>query len=100
MNTTYLNLFKNVLHKLPCVVNNLFFNQVTKRESSLEAEWKNWNWRSEGDMMFNGAFFTPSGEEAPASYVEASSMVAKPTSVLTKTSHYAGTLRCQIGQGC
>ena len=73
---------------------------MTKRESSLEAEWKNWNWRSEGDMMFNGAFFTPSGEEAPASYVEASSMVAKPTSVLTKTSHYAGTLRCQIGQGC
>ncbi|XVF70888.1 hypothetical protein PTKIN_Ptkin11bG0198400 [Pterospermum kingtungense] len=74
--------------------------EVTKRESSLDSEWKNWNWRSEGDMMYNGAFFTPSGEEAPESYIKASSMVAKPTILLTKTSQYAGTLRCQIGHGC
>ncbi|XVE80539.1 hypothetical protein DITRI_Ditri14bG0148200 [Diplodiscus trichospermus] len=74
--------------------------EVTKREGFSDAEWKNWNWRSEGDMMLNGAFFTPSGEEAPASYIKASSMVAKPTSLLTKTSKYAGTLRCQKGHGC
>ncbi|XP_022753041.1 putative pectate lyase 21 [Durio zibethinus] len=74
--------------------------EVTKRESSLDTEWKNWNWRSEGDTMLNGAFFTPSGEEAPESYIKASSMVAKPTSLLTKTAKYAGTLSCQIGHGC
>ncbi|MBA0819512.1 hypothetical protein Gohar_021183 [Gossypium harknessii] len=40
-------------------------------------------------MMLNGAFFTPSGEEASESYIKASSMVARPSSVLTKTAQYA-----------
>ncbi|GKB18719.1 pectate lyase-like protein [Tanacetum coccineum] len=35
--------------------------QVTKRETS-ESEWKNWIWKSEGDLLTNGAFFVPSGE--------------------------------------
>ncbi|XP_021288029.1 putative pectate lyase 21 [Herrania umbratica] len=74
--------------------------EVTKHENSLDEEWKSWNWRSEGDMMLNGAFFTPSGEEASASYIKASSMAAKPTSLLTKTAQYAGSLSCQVGQAC
>ncbi|KAE8723563.1 hypothetical protein F3Y22_tig00012370pilonHSYRG00181 [Hibiscus syriacus] len=63
-------------------------------------EWSNWNWRSEGDMMANGAFFTPSGEEGPESYIRASSMVARPTSLITKTAQYAGILSCRKGYGC
>ncbi|KAJ6770249.1 PECTATE LYASE 18-RELATED [Salix purpurea] len=61
--------------------------QVTWRErlTGFE-EWKSWNWRSDGDMMINGAFFTPSGQESPASYIKASSMVARPASYLTSMS--------------
>ncbi|KAK5834518.1 hypothetical protein PVK06_018400 [Gossypium arboreum] len=76
-----------------------YSKEVTKRESYFD-EWKNWNWRSEGDMMLNGAFFTPSGEEASESYIKASSMVARPSSLLTKTAQFAGSLRCRKGYGC
>lgn len=76
--------------------------QVTKHEIlSEDDDWKKWNWRSEGDLMLNGAFFTPSGQETPASYMKASSMVARPaTSLLTTSSPSAGALSCQNGQPC
>ncbi|CAN0878572.1 Probable pectate lyase 13 [Linum grandiflorum] len=35
--------------------------EVTKRVNSGETEWRSWNWRSDGDIMVNGAFFVPSG---------------------------------------
>ncbi|KAJ0100927.1 hypothetical protein Patl1_03948 [Pistacia atlantica] len=73
---------------------------VTKHESEDEEEWKKWNWRSDGDLMLNGAFFTPSGEESPASYMKASSMVARPASFLTKYSPSAGAMNCQKGHHC
>ncbi|KAJ6724603.1 PECTATE LYASE 18-RELATED [Salix viminalis] len=75
--------------------------EVTWRErlTGLE-EWKSWNWRSDGDMMINGAFFTPSGQESPASYMKASSMVARPASYLTSMSPQAGALNCQVGYQC
>ncbi|KAF7141460.1 hypothetical protein RHSIM_Rhsim06G0229400 [Rhododendron simsii] len=75
--------------------------EVTKRESPQgSSEWKNWNWRSDGDMMLNGAFFTPSGEESPGSYAKASSMVARPASLLANIIPSAGVLNCQIGKQC
>lgn len=80
---------------------NLLHFQVTKRESLLGyEEWKDWNWRSDGDLMLNGAYFTASGEEAPASYSKASSMVARPASLLTYITASAGVLNCQIGYAC
>ncbi|KAE8713717.1 putative pectate lyase 21 [Hibiscus syriacus] len=60
---------------------------VTKRESSFD-DWKSWNWRSEGDMMVK------------ESYIRASGMVARPTSLVTKTAQYAGTLSCRKDYGC
>ncbi|KAF8409739.1 hypothetical protein HHK36_005818 [Tetracentron sinense] len=80
---------------------NIFM--ASDSDSSKEAredEWKNWNWRTDGDLMLNGAFFTPSGEEASASYARASSMVAKPASLLTDFNVSAGALNCQIGYIC
>ncbi|KAF8410868.1 hypothetical protein HHK36_003405 [Tetracentron sinense] len=75
--------------------------EVTKRGGpSGEEEWKKWNWRSDGDMMLNGAFFKPSGEEASVSYIRASSMVARPASVLTTLNVSTGALNCQIGYVC
>ncbi|VAI44235.1 unnamed protein product [Triticum turgidum subsp. durum] len=36
--------------------------EVTKRDGDPpKSEWQKWNWISDGDLMFNGAFFTASG---------------------------------------
>ncbi|KFK39718.1 hypothetical protein AALP_AA3G279700 [Arabis alpina] len=56
--------------------------EVTKRVKTETSEWKKWNWRSEGDLLVNGAFFIPSGEGASASYARASSLAAKPASMV------------------
>lgn len=73
---------------------------MTKHESEDEEEWKKWNWRSDGDRMLNGAFFTSSGEESPGSYLKASSMVARPASMLTIYAPSAGAMNCQRGHHC
>ncbi|KAI4389702.1 hypothetical protein MLD38_001901 [Melastoma candidum] len=77
---------------------NLNTKEVTKREGN--DEWKDWNWRSDRDLMVNGAFFTPSGQESASSYLKASSMVARPASLLTAKDPSAGALNCEIGQQC
>ncbi|XP_028796886.1 probable pectate lyase 5 [Neltuma alba] len=74
--------------------------EVTKRENSPESEWKNWNWRSSGDLMVNGAFFTPSGKEASSSYARASSLSAKSSSLVSSITVSAGALKCTKGSRC
>ncbi|XP_043693207.1 probable pectate lyase 18 [Telopea speciosissima] len=74
--------------------------EVTRRINSLENEWKEWNWRSIGDLMLNGAFFTSSGNNNSQNYVKASSMFARPASLLTTLNVTAGVLSCQIGYIC
>ncbi|KAI9125891.1 hypothetical protein K1719_003309 [Acacia pycnantha] len=74
--------------------------QVTKREISLESVWKNWNWRSSGDLMLNGAFFTPSGTGSSSSYARASSLSAKSSSLVGSITAAAGTLKCKKGSRC
>ncbi|XP_051135822.1 putative pectate lyase 21 isoform X2 [Andrographis paniculata] len=75
--------------------------EVTKRETDPEdEEWKSWNWRSDGDLLLNGAYFTTSGNDTSESYVKASSMVARPASLLANIIPSAGVLNCQIGQSC
>ncbi|KAF5188418.1 Pectate lyase, partial [Thalictrum thalictroides] len=56
--------------------------EVTRHEDAPEDEWKKWNWRSEGDLMLNGAFFTRSGADAggSGSYDKAISLDARPSS--------------------
>lgn len=78
--------------------NNFFCKEVTKRVTS--ENWKSWNWRSEGDMLLNGAFFTPSGSGAGASYARASSLAAKPASLVGTLTANAGVLGCRRGQQC
>ncbi|KAJ8528504.1 hypothetical protein K7X08_022196 [Anisodus acutangulus] len=36
--------------------------EVTKREDTNTGQWDAWNWRTDGDIMVNGAFFVPSGQ--------------------------------------
>lgn len=74
--------------------------QVTKHEDAPESKWKNWNWRSEGDLMLNGAFFTPSGAGASSSYARASSLGARPSSIVSALTTNAGALICRKGSRC
>ncbi|XP_028796879.1 probable pectate lyase 5 [Neltuma alba] len=76
------------------------FKEVTKREDSPESVWKKWNWRSSGDQMLNGAFFTPSGKGSSSSYARASSLSAKPSSLVSSITAAAGALQCRKGSRC
>lgn len=74
--------------------------QLTKRVRTEKSEWKKWNWRSEGDMLVNGAFFRQSGGVASASYESASSLAAKPASMVDLITSTAGALGCRRGKPC
>lgn len=75
-------------------------SQVTKRVDTATGVWKNWNWRSEGDLLLNGAFFVPSGAGASASYARASSLGAKSSSMIGSITSTAGALLCHVGSKC
>ncbi|RVW27838.1 putative pectate lyase 5 [Vitis vinifera] len=80
--------------------NDRFSKEVTKHEDAPESQWKNWNWRSEGDLMLNGAYFTPSGAGASSSYARASSLGARPSSLVASITGSAGALSCKKGSRC
>ncbi|KAH9623094.1 hypothetical protein KSS87_013352 [Heliosperma pusillum] len=79
---------------------NSHAKEVTKRVDNNERRWKNWNWRSEGDLLLNGAYFTASGSEAGASYARASSLAAKPSTLVATLTSGAGVLNCRRGRQC
>ncbi|KAF2607847.1 hypothetical protein F2Q68_00046031 [Brassica cretica] len=80
--------------------NNKVFKEVTKYEDAPQSKWKNWNWRSEGDLFLNGAFFTPSGGRASSMYAKASSLSARPSSLVASVTGNAGALSCKKGSRC
>uniref|UniRef100_A0ACD5ZZL2 Uncharacterized protein n=3 Tax=Avena sativa TaxID=4498 RepID=A0ACD5ZZL2_AVESA len=63
--------------------------EVTKRVDTEEGQWNGWNWRTEGDMMVNGAFFVPSGEGMEAIY---SSVEPKSSALVDQLTMGAGVL--------
>nr|XP_043620525.1 probable pectate lyase 8 isoform X2 [Erigeron canadensis] len=73
--------------------------EVTKRVVT-DGGWMSWNWRSDGDLMLNGAYFRPSGAGAGASYAKASSLSAQPSSVVPTLTSGAGALVCRRGKQC
>jgi pectate lyase len=77
-----------------------WFDQVTKRVDTAPGKWKSWNWRSEGDLLANGAYFTPSGAGASASYARASSLGAKSSSMVGAMTANSGVLGCRRGHQC
>ncbi|KAK1395403.1 Pectate lyase [Heracleum sosnowskyi] len=80
--------------------NNPRTKEVTKRVNSNKSQWKNWNWRSEGDMFLNGAYFTPSGASSSRYYTKASSLRAKTASMVGRMTSGAGVLGCRKGRRC
>ncbi|KAI4336033.1 hypothetical protein L6164_014609 [Bauhinia variegata] len=71
--------------------------EVTKRDYASQSEWKNWNWRSEGDLLANGAFFVQSGKEVALPKKE---MTARPASTVASLTRYAGALNCLVNKPC
>jgi pectate lyase len=75
---------------------NVGAKQVTKRLDTGEGEWTSWNWRSEGDVMVNGAFFVDSGGESEGNFEKAYSINPKAVdriSALTMTAGVLGVAR-------
>ncbi|EEF42874.1 probable pectate lyase 12 [Ricinus communis] len=66
--------------------------EVTKRVDTAEGDWKGWNWRSEGDIMVNGAFFIASGEELEVKYEKAYSVEPKSAALIDLITMHAGVL--------
>lgn len=65
--------------------------EVTKRVDTDEREWSGWNWRSEGDVMVNGAFFVPSGDGGLSNqYAKASSVEPKSADIIDQLTLNAG----------
>eukprot|EP00253_Pinus_taeda_P021004 PITA_21004 len=77
-----------------------FAKEVTKRVETPHGRWKNWNWRSQGDLFLNGAYFINSGAGAASSYAKASSLGAKPASRVKFLTGNAGPLACRTGSRC
>lgn len=81
---------------------NTAAKEVTKRDYALESEWQNWVWKSEGDLMMNGAFFVESGNPTTESlsFSKLDMIKAKPGSFVTRLTRYAGAIKCVPGKGC
>ncbi|GMP22534.1 hypothetical protein CsSME_00000513 [Camellia sinensis var. sinensis] len=64
--------------------------EVTKRVDTNEKDWTDWNWRTDGDIMVNGAFFVPSGQGLTAQYTKASSVEPKSAALITQLTSNSG----------
>uniref|UniRef100_A0A5B7AH92 Pectate lyase n=1 Tax=Davidia involucrata TaxID=16924 RepID=A0A5B7AH92_DAVIN len=71
---------------------NPFAKEVTKRVETGEDKWRSWNWRSEGDILVNGAFFVASGEGVEVKYEKAFSVEPKSASFIDQLTTHAGVL--------
>ncbi|KAA8530322.1 hypothetical protein F0562_005031 [Nyssa sinensis] len=75
--------------------------EVTKRDYTLESTWKSWTWRSEGDLMMNGAFFVESGDVNAARRLgKRDRLTAKPGTSVRRLTRFAGSLSCKPGRPC
>ncbi|XP_073134831.1 pectate lyase-like isoform X2 [Henckelia pumila] len=81
----------------------LYVKEVTKRDYAPKSEWMKWQWRSEGDLFTNGAFFTESGP--PIKYTrnpltQRNTINFRPGSFVGRLTRFAGALKCIPGRPC
>ncbi|PHU15462.1 putative pectate lyase 7 [Capsicum chinense] len=74
--------------------------EVTKRDYATESEWKNWVWRSQGDLMMNGAFFVESGNPNHKFTKSPDLIHPKPGSYAGRLTRFSGSLNCVEGKPC
>ncbi|XP_057789484.1 probable pectate lyase 5 [Salvia miltiorrhiza] len=73
--------------------------EVTKRVDTDEDEWAGWNWRTDGDILVNGAFFVPSGAGVSMQYAKATSVEAKSAALIDQLTMNAGVIGGQRDNG-
>ncbi|KAJ8753987.1 hypothetical protein K2173_001885 [Erythroxylum novogranatense] len=66
--------------------------EVTKRLETPDGDWKGWNWRSEGDVLVNGAFFVASGQGLEVKYEKAYSVEPKSADQIDFLTMHSGVL--------
>ncbi|RAL38278.1 hypothetical protein DM860_002256 [Cuscuta australis] len=81
---------------------DIFKKEVTHRAAGTSEEWKQWTWRSEGDVFMNGAFFVESGDPKFTSkhgklYDGIKAFKGEEVTWITR---FAGALPCKIGFPC
>ncbi|WOL09037.1 hypothetical protein Cni_G17790 [Canna indica] len=74
--------------------------EVTHRVNAPESVWKNWNWRSEGDLFKNGAFFVESGTKFHVEFSRYDFIKAKPGSFAGRLTRFSGSLNCKRNRPC
>ncbi|GMY26063.1 putative pectate lyase p59 [Fagus crenata] len=80
---------------------NLAAKEVTKRDYAGESEWKNWVWRSQGDLMMNGAFFVQSGSPLNKKPFSRRQLIkAKRGTYVGRLTRFSGTISCKRGKPC
>ncbi|CAM8968361.1 unnamed protein product [Rhodiola kirilowii] len=79
---------------------NAAAKEVTKRDYATQDTWKHWTWRSEGDLMMNGAFFVPSGSPLQKRYGRHDMIKAKPGTYASRLTRFAGALNCRTRKPC
>lgn len=84
--------------------NNPYTKQVTKRDYAPESVWKNWQWRSEGDLFLNGAYFVGSGKEFHHQHTtpltKSMKIKHKPGSYVGRLTRTSGAIKCKVGTFC
>lgn len=65
---------------------------MTKRVDTEEGDWAGWNWRTDGDVLENGAYFVPSGQGLSNQYTKAASVEAKSAAMIDQLTSTAGVL--------
>ncbi|XP_031106441.1 pectate lyase-like [Ipomoea triloba] len=74
--------------------------EVTKREYTPEGVWKNWVWKSDGDLMMNGAFFVQSGNPNQKFPTAEEGIKPKPGNFVNMLTKFSGHLDCHDGKPC
>ncbi|WOL07863.1 hypothetical protein Cni_G16612 [Canna indica] len=74
--------------------------EVTHRIDAPESVWKNWNWRSEGDLFKDGAFFVESGAKFHVDFSKYDFIKAKPGSFVGRLTRFSGSLSCKRNRLC
>ncbi|KAL7613100.1 probable pectate lyase P59 [Lactuca sativa] len=76
--------------------------EVTNRRQVPESVWRKWTWRSEGDLLLNGAYFRESGNPHWAKTYKGPPLIpAQPAESVAKLTKSVGAnLGCKVGVPC